>query len=70
MFRLVRPLNQALLLLVSRRWAGLLKERQGLWQSLCREQDRWRERLPKRPRKPWADVFCDMLSRELEAVRQ
>jgi hypothetical protein len=64
--RFMKPLGAVRLLQVSRRWALRLRRRNDLWQMLCLERAAWRAQLPKRPRKPWVDIFLTMLRKEVE----
>ena len=63
-FRFLRPPGTTRLFLVSRRWQLFLRRRNDLWHVLCLEQPAWREKLPKRPRKPWVDIYVAMLERQ------
>lgn len=58
---LVPAICAASLLLVSKRLSDRLVGRDSLWWTLCLQQPSWI--LPKRPRKCWALVFCDLLER-------
>ena len=66
--RFLRPTYTIQLLLVSRRWGLRMRKRDNLWQVLCLEQAQWRNQLPKRPRRPWVDIYSTMLERD-EAKR-
>ena len=68
--RFMKPLGAVRLLQVSRRWALRLRRRNDLWQMLCLERAAWRAQLPKRPRKPWVDIFLTMLRKEVEQQRK
>jgi len=59
-------LEHGKLLSIDRKSRFLLQERNDLWKTLC--PSRWS--LPRRPRKPWHELYCTRLCQETEEARK
>jgi hypothetical protein len=60
------PTEHGKLLCIQRQWRNALIQREAVWRDLCPK--RWT--LPRRPRKPWHEMYLSNLRREKESSQK
>jgi hypothetical protein len=64
----IQPLERVRLLCISKSSRTALTDRKNVWQMLCQKRAHWK--LPRRPRRPWHELYLHHLRVETELARK